>query len=190
MHKWNVASATCGFIAFLLLMYGVSTTYWSRWDLIDTNWNYQVVYRAGLWKRGYDATNMQTVDTYCPSRAMRGVLCRSVEAVRTLVISSIGLSFVGGILACFAEHADGKIDQKTPAGMFFLGGAMTLIGWIVWVTTVETDTLAEIAVNYEGTDKTIGYSQVLIILSWLLQLLAGVCAMLIPAEVIGKIVPH
>jgi hypothetical protein len=40
------------------------------------------------------------------------------------------LSFIGGILACFAEHADGKVDKSAPASCFFVAGFLLMVGWV------------------------------------------------------------
>lgn len=133
---------------------------------------------------------MNTMSKYCESKALKASPCPAVEATRTMVITTIGLAFVGGVLACFAEHADGKIDKSAPAIMFFVGAGLTIIGWIVWIASVEASTIEGMQAPYEEVVKTMGYSQILVIMSWLCLLAGGVFALIIPNEIIGKIVPH
>ena len=39
MHRTNVVSSSLGYIAFLLLIYSISTSHWATWSLVDNDWN-------------------------------------------------------------------------------------------------------------------------------------------------------
>ena len=55
-----------------------------------------------------------------------------------------------------------------------------MVGFAVWLGSVQPQIEEELKATYDGVEVTMGYSLIFLILAWILSLAAAVMAMLIP----------